>query len=149
MPNIRHWSRLDPEKYQLSRLVKEFLEYQRSLGNWLLTGNDDYELVKGEGGAEVRLDYNAAIFFSPSGRRVETYHKMHLVPFTEYFPWEKSLPGLYRLLLSFDVYLWEPGARRVVFQGRGEPQAPSQGRRFRVDQLCGFRRQAAGRSSLL
>jgi apolipoprotein N-acyltransferase len=83
---------------------------------WLLTGNDDYELRLGEGGEEKRLDYNAAVLFDPQGRRVQTYHKLHLVPFTEYFPFQEELPGLYRWLLSFDVYLWEPGRERVIFR---------------------------------
>ena len=52
----------------------------------------------------------------PQGERVETYHKIHLVPFTEYFPYKKQLPGIYALLMSFDAYLWEPGDRRVVFR---------------------------------
>jgi apolipoprotein N-acyltransferase len=66
-------------------------------------------------GVQERLDYNGAVLFSPSGQRVETYHKIHLVPFTEYFPFKKQLPWLYHFLLSFDAYLWEPGERRVVF----------------------------------
>jgi apolipoprotein N-acyltransferase len=115
VPNIRRWSKEDPAREPLARLVREFLDYQRSLGDWLLTGNDDYELRTGPGGEEVRLDYNAAVLFDPQGRRIATYHKMHLVPFTEYFPFEKQLPGLYRWLLSFDVYLWEPGRERVIF----------------------------------
>jgi len=110
VPNIRRWSREDPEREPLARLVREFLDYQRGLGVWLLTGNDDYEL------AEERRDYNAAVLFDPEGRRVRTYHKMHLVPFTEYFPFREQLPGVYRWLLDFDVYLWEPGRERVVFQ---------------------------------
>ena len=47
---------------------------------------------------------------------METYHKIRLVPFTEYFPWKSELPGLYALLMRFDVNLWEPGSRRVVFR---------------------------------
>jgi apolipoprotein N-acyltransferase len=114
VPNIRRWSKEDPAKYELAELVKEFLAYQRSIGTWLLTGNDDYELRR-QNGVEERLDYNAAVLFSPSGERVETYHKIHLVPFTEYFPFKKQLPWLYNFLLSFDAYLWEPGDKRVVF----------------------------------
>jgi apolipoprotein N-acyltransferase len=56
------------------------------------------------------------VLFDSAGVRVQTYHKMHLVPFTEYFPFKKSLPGVYRWLLDFDVYLWEPGSERVIFR---------------------------------
>jgi len=115
VPNIRRWSRYDPDKYALARVVRDFLEYQQNIGTWLLTGNDDYELSKDENGEEVRLDYNAAVLFSPDGERVKTYHKLHLIPFTEYFPYKESLRGFYKLLLAFDVYLWEPGRERVVF----------------------------------
>ncbi|MGD0726915.1 MAG: apolipoprotein N-acyltransferase [Spirochaetia bacterium] len=114
VPNIRRWSREDPAAFPLAALVRDFLAYQKGTGRWLLTGNDDYSLVT-EDGREERLDYNGSVLFSPQGDRVETYHKIHLVPFTEYFPFKKQLPGIYQLLLSFDAYLWEPGVRRVVF----------------------------------
>jgi apolipoprotein N-acyltransferase len=116
VPNIRRWAEEDPESQPLARLVRELRDYQRSLGVWLLTGNDDYELARGPEGREVRRDYNAAVLFAPDGRRVRTYHKMHLVPFTEYFPFKESLPRLYRWLQDFDVYLWEPGRERVIFR---------------------------------
>ena len=116
VPNIRRWSGEDPERFPLARLVREFLDYQRGLGVWLLTGNDDYELCAGPTGEEIRSDYNAAVLFDEQGRRVRTYHKMHLVPFTEYFPFKEQLPGVYRWLLDFDVYLWEQGRERVVFR---------------------------------
>ena len=116
VPNIRRWSGENPERFPLARLVREFLDYQRGLGVWLLTGNDDYELSAGPTGEEFRRDYNAAVLFDERGRRVRTYHKMHLVPFTEYFPFKEQLPGVYRWLLDFDVYLWEQGRERVVFR---------------------------------
>jgi len=119
VPNIRRWSGYDPDHYPLAALVHEFLDFQRGLGTWLMTGNDDYELVETKEGGQERLDYNAAILFSPAGERTATYHKIHLVPFTEYFPWKRQLPGFYRLLLTFDVYLWEPGSERVIFNHPG------------------------------
>ena len=115
VPNIRRWSHEDPAVYPLAGLVRDFLSYQKSTGRWLLTGNDDYSLEM-QDGREERLDYNGSVLFSAQGSRVETYHKIHLVPFTEYFPFKTQLPGIYRLLLSFDAYLWEPGNRRVVFR---------------------------------
>ncbi|TFG61851.1 MAG: apolipoprotein N-acyltransferase [Spirochaetales bacterium] len=117
VPNIRRWGEVDPDTHYLAALVRDMRDYQRQTGTWLVTGNDDYEVVPGtEGPGELRLDYNAAILFSPLGERVETYHKMHLVPFTEYFPYKKQLPWFYQLLLDFDVYLWEPGKEPVVFE---------------------------------
>ncbi len=115
VPNIRRWSRENPGQYPLALLVQRFLAYQRGMGTWLLTGNDDYELVAAADGSERRLDYNASVLFSPAGERVATYHKVHLVPFTEYFPFQESLPQVYDLLQKFDVYLWEPGRERLVF----------------------------------
>ena len=116
VPNIRRWSKEDPAVSRLARLVGEFTTYQKSTQSWLLTGNDDYDLVIDESGEETRFDYNAAVLFSPGGSREATYHKVHLVPFTEYFPYKSELPGIYDLLLKFDVTFWEPGAERSVFR---------------------------------
>jgi apolipoprotein N-acyltransferase len=115
VPNISRWSKVDPESSTYAALVRDFLDYQAGLGHWLVTGNDDYELVSDEQGEQQRLDYNAAILFDPEGNRVRTYRKLRLVPFTEYFPWKEKLPRLYNWLKDRDVYLWEPGEERVVF----------------------------------
>jgi apolipoprotein N-acyltransferase len=115
VPNISRWSKVDPESSSYAALVRDFLDYQGGLGHWLVTGNDDYELVTDDRGEEQRLDYNAAILFDPDGNRVRTYRKLRLVPFTEYFPWKEQLPGLFNWLKERDVYLWEPGRERVVF----------------------------------
>jgi len=115
VPNIRRWSRMDPQVYSYAALVRDFLDYQKSLNRWLVTGNDDYELVLNGQGGELRLDYNASILFDPEGNRVRTYRKLRLVPFTESFPWKEQLPAAYNWLKERDVYLWEPGRERVVF----------------------------------
>jgi apolipoprotein N-acyltransferase len=116
VPNIRRWSQVPPDQHPLAALVRDFYAYLSSRRQWLLTGNDDYELVQVGNGAEERRDYNAAVLFDPSAARVRTYHKMVLVPFTESFPWKETLPGVYQWLTERDVYLWEPGSERVVFQ---------------------------------
>jgi apolipoprotein N-acyltransferase len=115
VPNISRWSQVNPDSSTYAALVRDFLDYQAGLDRWLITGNDDYELVADGQGAKQRLDYNAAILFDPDGNRVRTYRKLRLVPFTEYFPWKQQLPGLYNWLQERDVYLWEPGQERVVF----------------------------------
>ena len=117
VPNIRRWSQEDPRRYRLARLVRSFLEYQAQMDTHLVTGNDDYRRVLDEEGEEIeRLNFNAAVFFSPEGERLETYHKIRLVPFTEHFPYEKTLPWIYDLLVEFDVNFWEPGDEKTVFE---------------------------------
>jgi apolipoprotein N-acyltransferase len=113
VPNIRRWSREDPNQYELARLVQGFLAYQKSLGTYLITGNDDYEIVDSQ--TEERKNYNAALFFAPDGTLLDVYHKNKLVPFTEYFPYQKEFPWVYDALLSFDVHFWEPGTEQTVF----------------------------------
>ncbi len=117
VPNIRRWGADGAGSSRFVRLVQRFLEYQESTGTWLLTGNDDYELVRDDEGNEVdRLNYNAAVLFDAEGSRVETYRKIKLVPFTEYFPYQDTLPWVYQLLLEFDTHFWEPGTERTVFE---------------------------------
>jgi apolipoprotein N-acyltransferase len=116
VPNIRRWSREDPAKYRLARLVKEFITFQNEIGTWLLTGNDDYVFVRDSDGEEERVDYNAAVLFDASGNISEIYHKNHLVPFTEYFPYQHIFPRVHNFLENFDVNFWEPGDEKTVFE---------------------------------
>ncbi|MFQ3620161.1 MAG: apolipoprotein N-acyltransferase [Spirochaetales bacterium] len=116
VPNIRRWSQEDPQKYELARLVQELLTYQKSMGTYLVTGNDDYEVISYGKAVEERKNYNAAVFFDSKGAITDVYHKNKLVPFTEYFPYEKEFPWIYQALLAFDVHFWEPGTKLTVFQ---------------------------------
>ncbi|KAK2146786.1 hypothetical protein LSH36_583g01277 [Paralvinella palmiformis] len=48
-----------------------FKQYQTTIGTWLLTGNDDYELVlDSKGDEKERREYNAAVLFDPTGLAV-------------------------------------------------------------------------------
>lgn len=116
VPNIRKWGALDPDEHYLSRLVSEFREYQREISTWLVTGNDDYEESMDPEGAVVRSHYNGAVLFSDRGIRTRTYRKMHLVPFSEYFPYTEQFPWVFDILQGLDPDLWEKGEERIIFE---------------------------------
>ncbi|HUW68884.1 MAG TPA: apolipoprotein N-acyltransferase [bacterium] len=59
-------------------------------------------------------EYNSAILYS-HGDAMQRYDKMKLVPFTEYFPYERYLPGLSRWIIARFGYYWTPGTQPVVF----------------------------------
>ena len=115
VPNIRRWGSLDKNYNSLTKLTHKFLEYQKTGRFFLVTGNDDYEIITDTKGDVSRKEYNASVYFSDTGKRIDTYRKIRLVPFTEYFPFKKQLPWLYNILMEMDVNLWEPGIERTVF----------------------------------
>ena len=116
VPNIRRWGSLDKDYNSLTRITHKFLDYQKQGKFFLLTGNDDYEIIENDNGDVTRNEYNASVYFSDRGERLDTYRKIRLVPFTEYFPFKKQLPWMYDMLIKMDVNLWEPGRKRTVFR---------------------------------
>ena len=105
-------------------MVDEFVAFASNLGVPLVTGNPE-GVIKDtslppilEDGSTNRTDYNTVILFD-DGEIKETYRKQHLVPFTEYFPYEEELPWLYNLLLANDYNWWEQGDVPVVFETDG------------------------------
>jgi apolipoprotein N-acyltransferase len=107
--------RTDPKVYQLVKKLRDFLAAQDLP---YVVGNDDGQLKRMESGEEVRVDYNAAILFQ-HGDIVSTYRKLHLVPFTESFPFQNTLPRIYGWLKSADTHFWEKGAEYTVFTADG------------------------------
>lgn len=107
--------RTDHRSYQLVREFKEFMETQDVP---YLTGNDDGRLERNSAGELERVDYNAVLLYH-EGELKETYRKIHLVPFTEYFPYKEQLPGFYRLLEAKEFHFWEKGEEYTVFDVQG------------------------------
>ncbi len=109
---------------EIRDLTLSFVEYAESIGVPLLTGNpksvlkDETEPPYDEDGNKNSQEYNSVILFQDGEIKGE-YIKQHLVPFTEYFPYEKELPWLYNLLLSMDYNWWIPGEESTVFTLKG------------------------------
>ena len=105
----------DPGSYAL---VKDLLDYLAAKPVPFLIGNDDARRELQPSGRWERVDYNAAILFR-GAEIVNQYRKLHLVPFTEYFPYEKQFPVIYQWLLAADTHFWEPGKEAAVFEIAG------------------------------
>jgi apolipoprotein N-acyltransferase len=117
VPAIDYHTRYRPDAqiYELVKELRDFLDVQPVP---YVVGNDDGQLKRTGEGQEERVDFNAAILFD-RGRIVDTYRKLHLVPFTESFPFERSLPGIYAWLKSADTHFWEKGSVATVFEAGG------------------------------
>lgn len=89
---------------------QELKDFARSASTYLLAGS-------------IRLEdvnyFNSAIFFSPKGKILGVYDKIHLVPFGEYIPARKFLPWLGRFLPIED---FTPGSSYHVFTVENENQ---------------------------
>lgn len=105
------WHTQYPSNQRTSNLVDDFVEFGKSLPVPLITGNVEGVLKENgdepflEDGSWNRDDYNTIILFS-NGELKDTYRKQHLVPFTEYFPYEKQFPKFYQFLKSNDYHWW-------------------------------------------
>jgi len=102
-----------------SLLVRELLHFLDNQKVPFLIGNDDGVLDEKfsdnnfDNLEDKRLDYNAALLFIPKKNVLppepQTYRKMHLVPFTEHFPYQELFPRLYEFLKENDTHFWEKG----------------------------------------
>jgi len=102
-------------------LVKELLEYLATQEVPFVIGNDDARKDPAKNpraGEGFRVDYNAVMFFQKE-QKTAVYRKLHLVPFTEHFPYEKQLPLIHRALVNADTHFWEKGTEATVFSGPG------------------------------
>ncbi len=116
VPSVRLHSktRMNMERY--TNVIRPFLEYMASKQVPFVLGNDDGELDPRMPGG--RTHYNAALLMN--GRRIKAvYHKVHLVPFTEYFPFHDLFPFVYDWLRNADTHFWEKGDKFTVFREDG------------------------------
>ncbi|MDR3161959.1 MAG: apolipoprotein N-acyltransferase [Spirochaetaceae bacterium] len=99
-------------------LVKELLDYLKDQEVPFIIGNDDARREITPQGVWDRVDYNGALLFH-RGKLLDQYRKLRLVPFTEYFPYEKQLPWVYEALKNADTHFWKKGEEVTVFSING------------------------------
>jgi apolipoprotein N-acyltransferase len=114
-PDIRYWLDRPASRSTSAVLVGELFEYTATLGTSLVTGSQDHVYLDDGEGGEVKRNFNSSVLIS-GAEIVEIYHKMHLVPFTEHFPYKEEFPWLAELLDKFDTSNWKQGEERIVYE---------------------------------
>lgn len=120
IPRI-HWHSTQREDQDSWLIVKELLDYLAKQDVPFLIGNDDGRIDPSKNpnaNEKHRIDYNAAMLFK-DGQNTHIYRKLHLVPFTEHFPYKKQFPLIYNALINADTYFWEKGTEKTVFKVDG------------------------------
>ncbi|MFO8063465.1 MAG: apolipoprotein N-acyltransferase [Spirochaetota bacterium] len=117
VPAIEYHTRYRPnaETFELVRELRTYLSLQRVP---FVLGNSDARLSRNLDGSLERVDYNAVLLHEDQ-EFGQTYRKLHLVPFTEHFPYESSFPWLHRLLVENDTTFWEAGDDYTIFETDG------------------------------
>jgi len=117
VPAIEYHTRYR-EHQESFELVRELLGFLEQQDVPFVLGNGDGRMVRNEQGELVREDYNAALVFA-DGEFIDVYHKIHLVPFTEHFPYRNALPWMHRLLVESGTTFWQAGDEYTVFEAAG------------------------------
>jgi apolipoprotein N-acyltransferase len=104
VPSVEYHTKYrdNPDSVRLVKRLETFLE---SSSVPFVLGNDHRE--KTFDGSEA--DFNAVLAWDHGWKG--RYEKNRLVPFTESFPYKKSLPWVYRMLQQADTHFWEPGTQ--------------------------------------
>ncbi|MCG8452509.1 MAG: apolipoprotein N-acyltransferase [Spirochaetales bacterium] len=98
--------RQDRKRAEMVRRLKTFLAQQEIP---VILGNNDSELDAGK-----KVDYNAVLLFDQD-KIVGKYRKIHLVPFSEHFPYAKIFPQLMEYIESQGTPLYGKGTEFTTF----------------------------------
>lgn len=109
---LKHYSNNNDEKRRVA--INSLLNFIEETDSVFAIGNSH----------EIKNErYNSVFVFEPKKNVVppnpEIYSKIHLVPFTEYFPRKEKFPKFYEKLLNGDSNMWEKGSDYKVFDYKG------------------------------
>ncbi|WP_319560145.1 apolipoprotein N-acyltransferase [Marispirochaeta sp.] len=122
VPDIRFWMRPGNQGRPRRKLAERMLSAVDSWDTWLVTGSSDHTRLPKEGDTDYpEISHNSTYLITPDGEIESIYHKIKLVPFTEYFPFKEELPAVYEQLDKFDVTDWTPGSESLLHR---QPKAP-------------------------
>ncbi|MDC7223599.1 MAG: apolipoprotein N-acyltransferase [Spirochaetales bacterium] len=94
-------------------LVRKLRAFLKESDTAFLIGNNDSIMEGGE-----KKSWNAALLFE-EGEIVDRYRKLHLVPFGEYFPYEKLMPRFHQYILDQGAAMYEHGEEWTVMDQGG------------------------------
>ncbi len=102
------------------KLITYLLEYINSNKSDFLIGNQ--HIINNAKTGQKKI-YNAALLFSPKKNVLppdpQINLKNSLVPFSEYFPYEKAFPHIYKSLLEYEGFFWDPGEDISILESCG------------------------------
>lgn len=113
--DLRYWSERTGTVARGAKLRINFLEFLKGIDTWVVCGTQDHAYLTGEDGNEEKRNFNSSVLMNPAGEIDSFYHKIHLVPFTESFPFKDRYPQLAQLLDKFDTSNWLEGDERHVY----------------------------------
>lgn len=101
-------------------LVNHLLEYFDKHKIAFVTGNQHIEVNSRNGN---RNYYNSAFLFDSSQDKKavnpQRYDKIHLVPFSEHFPYQEFFPHIYKAILEKKKFFSTPGKEINIFNSQG------------------------------
>jgi len=108
VPAVEWHEKYRPERDRLD-LIHKLKDYLKDKNIPFFIGNNDAVQDAGR-----RKDYNAVLLFDKD-KIIQKYHKIHLVPFSEHFPYAKMFPWLMDYIESQDTPLYHAGDEFTVF----------------------------------
>jgi apolipoprotein N-acyltransferase len=103
---------------EIDRFDLQLKSFIKETGKPLLTGEIGLTVKKTERGMRY-FPQNNAVLIGGDGEVVKTYPKINLVPFGEWFPYDKWFVPVKRLVESFGGSDFVPGSRPELFRADG------------------------------